>query len=115
MSAIEASAEIRPADLHISIFGQLAAAQLPLGDALEAAPLEVVGFHALLGGGPLWEQALEDAPTADAFAAAPVWVRRRAPHRLLNRGFEAELIEDSAILESPCVRSGRRYPLDTAP
>jgi hypothetical protein len=39
-------------------------------------------------------------PSMGGPSAAPVWVRRRAPPRLLNRVFEAELIEDSAILES---------------
>jgi hypothetical protein len=47
---------------HIPILGQLAPAQLPLGNALEAGPLEVVRSDAILGGGPLREQALEHAP-----------------------------------------------------
>jgi hypothetical protein len=37
-------------------------AQLPLGDALEPGPLEVVGTDAPLGGGPLGRQVLEQAP-----------------------------------------------------
>ena len=50
-----ASAEIPPVDLDIPILGQLSPTDLPLGDALEPGPLEVVGFDALLGGGPLRE------------------------------------------------------------
>ena len=50
MSAI-GTAEIPPADLHGPILDQLASAQLPLGDALEEGPLEVVGFDAFLGRG----------------------------------------------------------------
>jgi hypothetical protein len=34
MSALSGSAQIPPADLHIPILGQLALAQLPLGDAI---------------------------------------------------------------------------------
>jgi hypothetical protein len=44
-------ARVSPADLHIPILGQLAAAQLLLGDALEPGPLEVAGFDAPLGVG----------------------------------------------------------------
>jgi hypothetical protein len=47
---------------HIPILGQLEPAQLPLGDALKTGPLEVVRSDAILGGGPLREQALEHAP-----------------------------------------------------
>jgi hypothetical protein len=53
--------QIRRANLHIPILGQLAATQLPLGDALEAGSLEVVRLNAALGGGPLGQEALEDA------------------------------------------------------
>ena len=35
---------------------------LPLGDALEPGPLEVVRLDAPLGGRPLWEEPLEHAP-----------------------------------------------------
>ena len=55
-------AQIPPADLHIPILGQLPPAQLPLGDALEAGPLEEVCFDAPLGGGPLSGQPLEHPP-----------------------------------------------------
>ena len=55
MSALKRSAHIPPVDLHIPVLGQLAPAQLPLGDALEPGPLEIVGLHALFGGGPLRE------------------------------------------------------------
>jgi hypothetical protein len=44
-------AQVPPANLHVPVLGQLAAAQLPLGDALELAPLEVVRLHARLGVG----------------------------------------------------------------
>jgi hypothetical protein len=47
--------QIPPADLDISVLGHLTAAKFPLGDALEPGPLEVVGFDALLGGGPFGE------------------------------------------------------------
>ena len=50
-SALNRSAPVPPADLHIPILGQLASAQLPLGDALEPGPLEVVGFDTFPGGG----------------------------------------------------------------
>jgi len=40
----------------------MAPAQLPLSDALEPGPLEVVCLDAPLGGGPLRQQALEHAP-----------------------------------------------------
>ena len=46
-------AQVPPADLDIPIFGQLAAAQLPLGDALEPGPLEIVRLEAALGSRPL--------------------------------------------------------------
>ena len=52
MSAI-GTAEIPPADLHGPILDQLASAQLPLGDALEPRPLEVVRLDAPLGRRPL--------------------------------------------------------------
>jgi hypothetical protein len=37
-------AQISPTDLHVLILGQLPLAQLPLGDALDPGPLEVVGL-----------------------------------------------------------------------
>ena len=43
-------------------------AQLPVGDASEPGPLEVVCLDAPLGRGPLWTQALEPARTRDATA-----------------------------------------------
>jgi hypothetical protein len=46
-------AQVPPADLDISVLGQLPPPQLPLGDALEAGPLEVVGFDAPIGARPL--------------------------------------------------------------
>jgi hypothetical protein len=46
-----ALAQVAPGDLYIPILGQLAPAQLPLGDALEPGPLEVVGLDAPLGVG----------------------------------------------------------------
>jgi hypothetical protein len=52
-SAFGQLARVSPADLHIPILGQLASAQLPLGDALEPGRLKVVGSHASLGGGRL--------------------------------------------------------------
>ena len=48
-------AQIPPADLDIPILGQLAPSQLPLSDALEPGPLEVVGLDAALKGGSLWQ------------------------------------------------------------
>jgi hypothetical protein len=44
VSKLEPRAQIPPADLNIPVLGQLAPAQLPLSDALEPGPLEVVGF-----------------------------------------------------------------------
>jgi hypothetical protein len=55
-------AQVPPADLDIPVLGQLAAAQLPLSDAIEPGSLEVVGLDAAFGGGRLREQALEYAP-----------------------------------------------------
>src|SRR5262245_47861494 len=49
-SALGSSAEVAPADLHVPILGQLAPAQLPLGDALEPGALEVVRLDAALRG-----------------------------------------------------------------
>jgi hypothetical protein len=46
-------AQIPPADLDIPILGQLAPAQLPLGDALEPGSLEVVRLDAAFRGRPL--------------------------------------------------------------
>ena len=52
--------EIPPADLDIPILGQLALAQLPLGDALEPGALSVLGFYTPLGssgsGGSRWNR-----------------------------------------------------------
>jgi hypothetical protein len=42
-------AQVPPADLHVPILGQLPAAQLPLSDALEPRPLEIVRLDAALG------------------------------------------------------------------
>jgi hypothetical protein len=53
--------QIPPADLDVPILAQLLAAQLPLVDALEPGPLEIVGFDAPLGRGPPRQQPLEDA------------------------------------------------------
>jgi hypothetical protein len=55
-------AQVPPTDLHVPVLGQLPLPQLPLVDALEPGPLEIVGFDTLLGRGSLWEQALEYAP-----------------------------------------------------
>jgi hypothetical protein len=38
-------------DLYVAVFGQLAPAQLPFGNALEPGPLQVAGFDASLRGG----------------------------------------------------------------
>ena len=43
--------QVPPADLHVPILGQLAPSQLPLGDALEPRPLEVVRLYAASGVG----------------------------------------------------------------
>ena len=51
-----------PADLDIPILGQLTPAQLPLGDALEPGPLEIISLDAPLGRGALREQPLEHPP-----------------------------------------------------
>ena len=48
-------AQVSPADFDVTVAGELAPAELALGSALEAGPLEVVGFHALLGGGSFGE------------------------------------------------------------
>ena len=55
-------AQVAPADLHVPILGQLAPAQLPLGDALEPGPLKEGGRDAALRGGPLGQWTLEHAP-----------------------------------------------------
>src|SRR5215471_15494522 len=54
-SAFSPSTQIPPADFYIPVLGQLAPAQLLLGNALEVGPLEVGGFHTLLRGWPLPE------------------------------------------------------------
>jgi DNA end-binding protein Ku len=46
-------AQVAPGDLDIAIFGQLAPSELPLSDALEARPLQVIGFDTALGYRPL--------------------------------------------------------------
>ena len=55
-------AQVAPDVLDLSILGQLAPGQPPPGDALETGPLEVVGFDAPLGRGPLREQPLKHTP-----------------------------------------------------
>jgi hypothetical protein len=54
--------QIPPADLHVAVLGQLAPVEFALGDALEPSSLEIVRLDAALGGGPLGQQALEEAP-----------------------------------------------------
>ena len=44
-------AQVAPVDFIVPVLGQLAPAQLPLGDALEPGPLEVVGFDTFPGAG----------------------------------------------------------------
>jgi hypothetical protein len=44
-------------------------AQLPLSNTLQPGSLEIVGFDALLGGGPLREQPLEHPPRNPDHAA----------------------------------------------
>jgi hypothetical protein len=61
-TGINPLAQIASADLHIPVLGQLAPAQLPLGDGLEPGPLEVVSLDTPLGGGRSERQPLEDAP-----------------------------------------------------
>src|SRR6516225_4044552 len=46
-------AQVSSADLHVPILGQLAPAQLPLGDALKSGPLEIVRLDAPFRRGPL--------------------------------------------------------------
>jgi class 3 adenylate cyclase len=53
-------AQISPADLDISILGQLTPANLPLGNALEPRPLEVVCLDASFRRGPLGQEPLKD-------------------------------------------------------
>jgi hypothetical protein len=55
-------AQIPAGDLDIPIFAQLTPTQLPLGDALEPGPLEIVRLHTPLGCGPLGQEPLEHAP-----------------------------------------------------
>jgi hypothetical protein len=45
--------QVAPTDLNIPILDQLAPAQLPLSDALEPGPLEIVRLDAPLVGRPL--------------------------------------------------------------
>jgi len=54
MARASALAKVATADLDITVFGQLALAELPLGNTFEAGSLEVVGFNAALRGRPLW-------------------------------------------------------------
>ena len=54
--------QVSPADLDIPILGQLTPAKLPLGNALEPRPLEVVCFDASLRRGPLGQEPLKDPP-----------------------------------------------------
>jgi len=49
MSAFSPSTQIPPADFYIPVLCQLPSAQLLLGDALEAGPLEVVRLDVPLG------------------------------------------------------------------
>jgi hypothetical protein len=49
----QALAYVPAGDLDIAIFGQLAPAKLPLSDALEARPLQVIGLDAARGCRPL--------------------------------------------------------------
>ena len=60
--------EVPPADLDVPILRQQAPAQLPLSDALEPGPPEIVRLDAALGGGPFGKQALEYAPPDHAAA-----------------------------------------------
>ena len=83
-----------PADLDIPILGQLASAQLPLGDALELGPLEIVGFDAPLGRGPLREEPLEHAP-------------RHPDHTLVLADLDPEL-DSQPFGVSPGVPRGRQ-------
>jgi hypothetical protein len=53
LSSPGALAQVPPADFKVPILGQLPPTHLPLGDALEAGPLEVVRLDPPLGGGPL--------------------------------------------------------------
>jgi hypothetical protein len=45
--------QVSTADLHVTVRGQLATAELPLGDALEPRSLEVVRLDAALRGRPV--------------------------------------------------------------
>jgi hypothetical protein len=54
--------QIAAGDLDVAIIGQLSAAQLPLHNQLEPRPLEMEGFHALLGRRRLIEEMLKDPP-----------------------------------------------------
>jgi len=65
----KAQAQVPPADLDIPVLGQLAPAKLPLGDALEPGPPEVVRLDVPLAGGPLGQEPLED-PSRDPDDAA---------------------------------------------
>jgi hypothetical protein len=54
--------QIASGELDVTVFGQLAPAQLPLSDTLKPGPLEIVRLDAALGRGPLRQQALKHAP-----------------------------------------------------
>jgi len=83
----QSSAQVPPADLDIPILGQLAPSQLPLGDALEPGPLEVVRLDAPLRGPPLRQYPLEHAAREPDDAAVfadqarfSILLRHLAPH-----------------------------------
>ena len=50
---------IASAYLHVPVLGQLAPAQLPLGDVLKPGPLEAVSLDTAIRGRPFREEALE--------------------------------------------------------
>src|SRR5262245_19674646 len=70
-----------------------APAELPLGDALEPGPLQVIGFDAPLRGGPVGQEPLEHAPRhphhatvfADLDAETPPPAARHSSGRLRGR------------------------------
>ena len=61
--------KVAPRDLDIEIVGQLAAAQLALGDQFQPGPLPIIGFEAALRRRGLIEQPLEHS-SRDADAPA---------------------------------------------
>jgi putative ABC transport system substrate-binding protein len=86
------SAHVPPADLDIPVLGQLPPTHLPLGNAFEPGRLEIVRLDAPLGGWPVGQEPLEDAPRDPDHAA--VLPDLDPEHYGLPIGVSAAIIRD---------------------